>query len=146
MKANDFVVMLLRSPLHRLAGNTALLTVSGRKTGRPIATPVNVVRLDGFLWILSLRTRTWWRNIGQGTPVILRLGGRDWHGSADLVSDEAVIAAQLLEYVRQMPAAAGPLGLRGAHKTPGDKAVAQAARERLFVRVCFSQPAPAQPS
>lgn len=57
MSANDFVSLVLRSRLHSLMGNTMLITVRGRKTGKPITTPVNYVRAGTALWILTSRDR-----------------------------------------------------------------------------------------
>ena len=73
MKANDFVVLALRSPFHVLRGETMLLTVTGRKTGRKITLPVNYDRDGDDLWILSSRDRTWWRNLLHGGAVEVRL-------------------------------------------------------------------------
>ncbi len=73
---NGFMAAVLRSPVHGLVdGAFVLLTVTGRKTGRDYTTPVNYVRGDGGLTVLSRRGRTWWRNLGGGRPVTLRLRG-----------------------------------------------------------------------
>jgi hypothetical protein len=61
------------------------------------------------------------------------MGGREFRAVADLVQDPPTVAEQLLEYVRNLPAAAGALGMR----SPAI-AAARAARlstERLSVRV-----------
>jgi deazaflavin-dependent oxidoreductase (nitroreductase family) len=133
MKANDFVTLLLRSPLHPILGNTMLITVTGRKTGKAITTPVNYARCGSELWVLTSRDRNWWRNISQGTPVRVRMNGRDLGGTADLVIDPPTVASQLLEYVRLVPAAAGPLGLRSPATAP--EAAARLSTDRHFVRI-----------
>jgi len=140
VKANDFVALVLQSPLHALVGDTMLITVFGRKTGKPITTPVNYYRSGGTLWVLSSRSRKWWRNIGAGSRVTLHLKGRDVSGTADLVLEEAAVAAQLAEYVRELPASAGPLGLHFANGIPDPADVARLARERLFIKVCIQEP------
>ena len=134
MKANDFVSMLLRSPLHPLLGNTMLITVTGRKTGKAITTPVNYSRCGSELWVLSSRDRNWWRNIRQGTPVGIHMNGHDLRGTADLVIDPPTVAAQLSEYVRLVPAAAGPLGMRSPANA--HEAALRLSTQRLFVRIC----------
>jgi hypothetical protein len=59
MNENSFIAWLLRSPLHGLlSANTLLITMAGRKTGRPITTPVNYVRDGDRLWVISSRDRT----------------------------------------------------------------------------------------
>ena len=138
MKPNDFVAFLLRSPLHPILGNTMLITVIGRKSGRRISTPVNHVRCGNELWVLTSRNRTWWRNVGEGTPVAIHLDGRDLRAVADLVLEPQAVADQLLEYARKLPAAASALGLR----SPATAAVtaARLSAERLFVRIRMESP------
>jgi deazaflavin-dependent oxidoreductase (nitroreductase family) len=133
MKPNDFVTFLLRSPLHGLLGNTMLITVTGRKTGQPITTPVDFARCGDELWVLTSRDRMWWRNIDCATPVTLRIQGRAVQAVADLVEEPKLVAAQLLEYVRMLPAAAGPLGLRDS--TASAQASDRLSAGRLFVRI-----------
>jgi len=92
MKANDFVKLILRSPLHGLVGNTMLITVAGRKSGKSITAPVNYCRNGNTLWVLSTRTRKWWRNITPGSRVQVRLHGRDLSGTAEVLLDESAVA------------------------------------------------------
>ena len=74
---NLFMKAIITSPLHPLLGpGFALITAAGRKTGKPISTPVNVVKDGDSLMVVSLRTRTWWRNLRGGRSATLRLGGR----------------------------------------------------------------------
>ena len=62
MNGNDFVKLMLESPLQVLMGNTMLITLSGRKTGRKISLPVNYYQDLDALWVLTSRSRTWWRS------------------------------------------------------------------------------------
>ena len=133
MKPNDFVAVLLRSPLHGLLGNTMLITVAGRRTGKPITTPVNYARCGNELWVLTSRDRNWWRNIGRATPVWLHIEGHEIRACADLVINPSAVAAQLLEYARMLPAAAGPLGLRSS--ATAVETAARLSTQRLFVRI-----------
>ena len=56
---NLFMKTIINSPLHPLLGSgIALITVRGRKTGKPISTPVNVVNDGDGLLVVSLRNRT----------------------------------------------------------------------------------------
>ena len=80
MNGNDFVKLALRSPLQAMMGDTMLITVTGRKTGRKITLPVGFYREGNTLWIISSRDRTWWRNIGTGAEVDIHLHGRDLGG------------------------------------------------------------------
>jgi deazaflavin-dependent oxidoreductase (nitroreductase family) len=138
---NDFIRWMLKSPFHGLLRNTMLITVTGRRTGRQITTPVSYTRDGQVLWIVSSRSRTWWRNILQTPKVRLRLHGREVDGSAEVVSDEAAVEERLAAYVHQVPAAARGLRLQLRDGAPDPHDLARLAKERLFVAVCLDEPA-----
>jgi deazaflavin-dependent oxidoreductase (nitroreductase family) len=134
---NPIVSALLRSPLHALAGpGTALISVTGRRSGRTYATPVNVLADGDRLTIVSLRQRTWWRNLRQGAEVGLRLQGQDRRGRAVVVEEEGLVAAALAEAARLQPAYARYLGLRrGPDGQWEEDGLRRAARGRVMVKV-----------
>jgi deazaflavin-dependent oxidoreductase (nitroreductase family) len=135
MKANDFVVALLRSPLHVFVSDTLLITVVGRRTGRKITLPVNYYRDGDELWIVSTRTRAWWRNVRGGAEVGLRIRGRDWRGIADVVLEPQAVALGIGEYVRRLPQSARALGVRVQNAIANPEDTFRVAQERLFVKV-----------
>lgn len=54
----------------RLLGRTiALITVTGRRTGKRYTTPVTYYRNGGTVTVLTKTFRTWWRNLERGEPV-----------------------------------------------------------------------------
>jgi deazaflavin-dependent oxidoreductase (nitroreductase family) len=134
---NRFIAALLQSPLHPVvSGNMMLLTVAGRKTGRPITTPVNYVRQAGALSVISFRDRTWWRNARGGSPVTLRLQGRDARGRATVIEDEAGVAAALEEIARLSPRYARFLKITlDAHGRPAAGDAERAAHTRVVIRI-----------
>jgi hypothetical protein len=138
MTGNSLVKFFLQTPLHVLMGNTMLITVTGRKTGRRYTTPVNFYRENGTLWVLTSRDRTWWRN-ACGAQVSLRLHGRDLPAYAESIRDERVVALHLDDYLRHATLAARPLGVRMEKGAPDMEDVSRLAREKLFVKV---KPAP----
>ena len=135
MTGNDFVKFFLKTPLHVFLGNTMLITVTGRKTGRKYSTPVGFYREGDCLWVMTSRDRTWWRNVRQGADVSLLLRGKTVHAFAEAELDENAVQTHMLEYIRQMPMAAKPLGIRMEAKSPNRDDVRRAARDRLFVKV-----------
>jgi F420H(2)-dependent quinone reductase len=81
--ANPVVRTVLRSPLHPIASDrVALLTVTGRKSGREYTIPVRYkLQADGETarivpsWAAQKR---WWRNLtGDGAPVRIRIRGQE---------------------------------------------------------------------
>lgn len=139
MKANDFVRLALESPLHIFLGNLMLITVIGRRTGRPITTPVNYYRDGNALWILSKRSRQWWRNIRSSAAVRLHLHGREIPATAELVLDEKSVAAGVGAYVRHLPGSARALGVKSENGVPDARDLEQAAQGRLLVKVSLGR-------
>ncbi|HMD52768.1 MAG TPA: nitroreductase/quinone reductase family protein [Solirubrobacteraceae bacterium] len=80
---NQVVILLLRSRLHGLlSGRLLLITVTGRRTGRQHTLPVAYER-DGErlrIPVMWPERKLWWRNLNDGAPVRLRLGGEDRTG------------------------------------------------------------------
>ena len=139
MNGNDVVALLLRSPMQALMGNTLLLTVTGRKTGRKISLPVSYFQEGDSLWIISSRDRTWWKNLRSGARVEMRLHGRNASGFGELILDEKVVASRLDAYLRRMPASARYLGVGMTNGVPNCDDVGRAAGERIFVKICFDE-------
>jgi deazaflavin-dependent oxidoreductase (nitroreductase family) len=138
MTGNDFVKFFLRTPLYVFMGDTMLITVTGRKTGKKYTTPVGFYRDGDTLWIISSRDRTWWRNVVDGAEVELHIRGKDVIGFAEAVLDEAAVTAQVTEYVRHIPMAAKGLGVRVDNNEPHPEDAGRLAKERMFVRVTLN--------
>jgi deazaflavin-dependent oxidoreductase (nitroreductase family) len=136
MNGNSFVILLLRSPLHpMLSGSTLLITVTGRKTGRQLTTPVNYYRDGDTLWVVTQRDRTWWRNLRGGAPVQLRLRGQAVSGMAEIVLDPEAVARQLGRYVQEIPMSARALGIHVVDGEPNAEDLNRAAQSRVFARI-----------
>ncbi len=101
----------MRAPLlHRLLGGLALITVTGRRTGRRYTTPVQAVTRDGHVFLVSRQGRTWWRNLRGGGPVALRIGGRARTGRGSVVTG--------LDDIRRAQAVFDGSSLAGAARRP----------------------------
>ena len=76
--------LFLRTPvLQRWLGrSTALITFTGRKTGRSYATPVSYARDGSTVVVLTRVGRRWWRNLTGDAPVEIRLAGHDHRATA----------------------------------------------------------------
>jgi deazaflavin-dependent oxidoreductase (nitroreductase family) len=136
MTGNDFMSWLLRSPFHGVVSSGMLLiTVKGRKTGRTYTTPVGYFEDGGYLWVLTSRDRTWWRNLQGGAEVNLFLKRKRVPGRAETVLEAASVQTRLVDYLKHVPQAAKPLGIRVRHGVADAGDVARAARDRLFVRI-----------
>lgn len=136
MDGNHFIAWLLRSPLHALLSHgTMLLTVRGRKTGKPYTTPVDYYAEDGFIWVLSNRDRSWWRNLQGGANVEMLLKNKPAQGFAELELDEKTVEVQLVKYIQHKPYTAKPLGIQVRNKMPNAEDISRVARDKLFVKI-----------
>lgn len=82
--------LMLRTPgLQRIVGkSTALLTFTGRKTGRRITTPLSYVRDGERIVVTGHRTRNWWRNLRENPEVVVRLAGKNRSGVATILEGQ----------------------------------------------------------
>ena len=134
---NFFIKAIVNSPLHGLLGDSfAVITLTGRKSGRRFSTPINVKADEGGWTVVSSRERTWWRNLRQGRTALLRVGGKQAAVQGEIVEAPADVRAGLADYFRRYPAYAKyfavPLGADGQ---PESAALEHAARERVIIRL-----------
>ncbi len=132
---NAFTSALLRSPLHGMLGDTMLLSVTGRRSGKQYTTPVSFYREGDVLWIMSSRERTWWRNLRGGACVTMHLHGRDVEGFAEAIEDEEAVARQVAKYVCHVPMVARSLAVRVEQGVANADDARRLAQEKVFVRI-----------
>ena len=136
MTGNDFMAWVLRSPFHgMLSDGMMLITITGRKTGKQYTTPVGYYRENGHLWVITSRERTWWKNLQGGAQVGLLLKRKPVTAFAEPELDEKVVEARMFEYLRHVPQAARPMGIRVEAGKPNAEDITRTAKDRLFVRI-----------
>ena len=99
--ANRLVRLLLKLGL--MPGPTYLLTVSGRRTGRPMSTPVTLVEEGNSRWLVApYGDVAWVRNARAAGQVTLSRGGRS--ETLPIRELNATEAAPVLQhYVTRVP-------------------------------------------
>ena len=136
MNGNDFMAWILRSPFHGMLSNgMMMISITGRKTGKKITTPVGYYMEGEYLWVITSRERKWWRNLQGGATVDLVLRRKPVQGFAELELDEKAVEARMSEYLRHIPQAASRMGVRIEDGKPNQEDVARTAKDRLFVRI-----------
>ena len=136
MTGNDFMSWVLRSPLHgMLSDGMMLITFTGRKTGKTYTIPVGYYEESGYLWVITSRDRTWWRNLQGGANVNLLLKRKPVHGIAETELDGKAVETRMFEYIQHVPRAAKPLGIHVENKTPNTEDIVRTAKDRLFVKI-----------
>ena len=140
---NPFVSFLLRSPLHGLLSkNMLLITVTGRKSGRPYTTPIGYVQSGDELLIVSSPDRTWWKNLRAGAAVKVHLQGRDLIGHGRAIESQAEVAESLIGLLKAAPHYQKYLGVP---LTPDGRpldlaALSKAAQSRVMVKITSLRP------
>lgn len=92
MRLNPVVAAVLRSRLHRLLSRgLALVTVTGRRSGRRYTIPVGYLETSDAIVVLvgDAPTKTWWRNYLDGGPIDILLRGSWRRGTAIVVAPDA---------------------------------------------------------
>ena len=101
---NFFVKGILNSPLHPLmSASTAVISVTGRKSGTIYSIPVNYERDGNEVIITSARDRTWWKNLRGGSEARLRIKGESYAARAVAVEDDDVVGAYLDAFLLRQP-------------------------------------------
>ena len=140
MTFNDLAARLLRSPFHWMLGaDTMLITVIGRKSGRPVTVPVNFHAEEEALWVTSRRDRVWWRNLPAHPEMTVWLHGKQRSGRGELVFERNAVAEQLARIYAGDPALARALHVRldpGGRPDPEDQK--RVVEDRLLIKVSLN--------
>lgn len=113
-----------------------LITFTGRVSGKRYTTPVNYLLIGDMLYVVSLRDRTWWRNLRGGGPVTLLLSGEEVQGWGDVIEDDEGIHQHLLTYLQQAPNFAKYFGVGlDADGRPDEEDVSRASQSRVMVMI-----------
>jgi deazaflavin-dependent oxidoreductase (nitroreductase family) len=134
---NVFMKATINSPLHGLLGERfAVITVTGRKSGRAISTPINVSRDDNCYTVVSTRDRTWWRNLRGDASARLRNAGKTFTVRGEIIEEPGAVREELHRYFQRYP---GDAKYFNVHLTPEGKAdltdLEHAAKEKLIVKL-----------
>ncbi len=132
---NPFMIWLLRSPLHKIASkNTLLITFSGTMSGKKYTTPVNYVLDGNVIFITSLRSRTWWRNLRTEPKISIRMQGNDIETYGEVVEDHEEVKEHLMRYLQKVPQYAKYFKVDlNPDGHPDTEDVALAAKERVMI-------------
>lgn len=95
---NRLVAVLLRSPMHRIAsGRLALITVTGRRSGRSYTLPIMYERVEGGIEIPVMwpERKRWWRNLRQEADVRVLLSGSELIGHATAREHDGQVSVEV---------------------------------------------------
>ncbi len=133
---NRTMKSILRSPLHAMISkSTLLITFTGRKSGRRYTTPVSYSEHGDQLYVFT--HAAWWKNLGSGAPVTVRLRGREALGLAETeASDKQAIAIALAAHLRSVPSDARYYGVTfDPNGNPNIEEVKKAVTTVVMIRI-----------
>jgi deazaflavin-dependent oxidoreductase (nitroreductase family) len=134
---NAFMKAMINSPLHGLLGERfAVITVTGRKSGRAITTPINVSRDDNSYTVVSTRDRTWWRNLRGDASAHLRNAGRTFTVRGEIIEEPGAVREELQRFFQRYPGDAKYFKIRLTSEGEFDPdGLQRAANEKLIIRL-----------
>jgi len=134
---NFFIKTLVNSPMHPLLGESfAVITLTGRRTGKTITTPINTVPVEDALTVVSLRDRTWWRNLRGGRIAQLRHVGKRFSVRGEIVESVTEVQSTLTKYFAQYPGYAKYFSVHTDSSGKLDpEELKRAAGERVVIRL-----------
>jgi deazaflavin-dependent oxidoreductase (nitroreductase family) len=134
---NFFMKAIINSPFHSLLGESfAVITFEGRKSGKHYSTPVNVAHVDGTWTVISMRERTWWRNLRGGRKAQLRVSGQRLQVRGEVVEDSTEVLAGLTNYFSQYPGFTRYFNIHpGSDGQPDKEELERAAGGRVLIRL-----------
>jgi deazaflavin-dependent oxidoreductase (nitroreductase family) len=145
--SNPLVTAVLRSRFHKLlSGSAAVLTVTGRRSGRSYRVPVQYAADGQTVCVVpgGWEHKTWWRNLIQPAKVRLGLQGRDVTGVGQAFSgdrDPQLVAAGMAIYLAKFAASARVRGIaRDACGRPDPGQLQRAVPHEVIVRLILDPP------
>jgi deazaflavin-dependent oxidoreductase (nitroreductase family) len=140
MIGNPLMKAILHSPFHAIMSKSmAILAVTGKKSGKVYSFPVNYQRDGDEIWVVSMRDRTWWKNLRGGAKVVLRLAGQEINAHGEVFEETQEVAQLLREFILRSPTYGRFLNVEldeEGHPVQGD--LVAAAESRVMVRINLS--------
>lgn len=133
---NPMISTVLRYPLHGLLSSSIMLiTMTGRKSGKTITTPVRYVRRGEMVLCFTVKEIRWWHNLRGGAAVLLLIQRktRAYHACV-LENDAARCEDHLRYYFAKFPHDTVIYGVK--HNRDGglhEKSLKRAAAEMVVV-------------
>jgi hypothetical protein len=136
--ANSMMKWAVTTPgIQAMVGKgVALLTFTGRKTGKIYNIPVSYHWEDDTVTVVTKRARNWWRNFITPAEVEIRISGQDYIGKAEAKTGEAEALEFMLDYLEKRPIDAKAYGLARDEITP--EKVARILPHIVLIRIAIN--------
>jgi F420H(2)-dependent quinone reductase len=111
--ANSLMKWALTMPgLQTTVGKqVAVLSFSGRKTGKTYTIPVSYHREGDVVTVVTKKVRHWWHNFSSPQQVQIRLAGREYTGTGEARTGEEETLEFMMDFLEKRPIDAKAYGL-----------------------------------
>jgi deazaflavin-dependent oxidoreductase (nitroreductase family) len=130
-----FMTWMLHSPFSIFMGGILLITVTGRKSGHAISTPVNYARDGDALLVTSKTDRTWWKNVRGGAKVTLLINGKTYQADANVIEDRAAVEQEMLRFFHLVKRTIAGIHLDKNGQPTRPEKFAQVAQSRVMIQI-----------
>ena len=145
--SNPVVTAVLGSRFHKLLSRSAaVLTVTGRRSGRRYHVPVQYAADGQAIYVVpgGWEHKTWWRNLIQPARVRILLEGRDMTGVGQAFSGDRepqLVTAGMTSYLTKFATSARVRGIaRDPRGRPDPEQLQRAVPNEVIVRVILDPP------
>lgn len=109
---NPMMKAILKSPFHSLiSSRIMIITFTGTLSGKEYSTPVSYYQEGRY--VICFTHGKWWRNIGAGSTVKIRIRGQDVQGQGIAIPDDVnKKTTSLFKLLKAVPSDAGFYGVR----------------------------------
>lgn len=132
---NPIIHMILASPAHPVfSGSLLVVRVIGRRSGRPIATPLRYEKDGDDVRCFTSLDTLWWRNVQAAGEAELLIRGQ-WHRCTAEVTARApdVLRPALVRMLRTFPQDAPYQNIRMVSGEPDPSDLEKAAEKAVLV-------------
>ena len=101
---NKIMIGILRSPLHSMiSGGIMIIGFTGSKSGKKFSTPVNFLEIEDKLYVMTDRTRVWWKNIKKNPGLELHIKRENLKGSGLVIDSKTEVEKYLALIYKHHP-------------------------------------------
>jgi len=137
---NPLKKILLRSPLHSVAGkDTVLIIYTDRKTGASHSVPLRFVKDDRTLYALTQKENLWWHQIRNGAAVKIILEGKQYSGWATVYENNEKVVDEMRMMYSKFSQNSYLLNIRSNQDgTLNEDDLRSVARDRVVIAITYS--------
>ncbi len=134
---NRVMLMLLRSPLHRLFSSSILaIRYEGRKSGRTLTVPARYLERDDEVVLTTSQDTKWWPNFQEPNNAEVLLKGQWKKAQVHAIRNDPDLAISTMQALwAKHPSDAAYMSVKIRNGEPDPEDIARAALTAVVVRI-----------